>query len=89
MTDRAEIVAKLIGKLEEFVDVEPGSIATDKPLLAQAGIDSLDLIEIGMAVEEEFGLAELGADDWPWAAWTVDKIADAVIAQISKEAART
>lgn len=87
MTDRATIVAKITELICCLVAFAP---APDVVLIELDQIDSLDLIEIGMAVEDEFGVTELGADDWAWSDWTVDKIADAVIAQLAQqEAART
>lgn len=82
MTARAEIVARIVSLVQFHTGAAPGELGHDKPLAGQkldAGtIDSLDLVEIEMAVEDSFDLM-LGALDLKPDS-TVDSIADAVIA---------
>ena len=77
MTARAEIVARILDRVQFVTGAAPQTIATDKPLLGQAQIDSLDVFELEFELEGEFGLSaalDLKPDS------TVDSIADAVIA---------
>lgn len=84
MTDRADIVARIADRIQFLTGAAPGSLAKDKALLGQAFIDSLDLVELAAAVEEEFGVSY---DDFPSVAFfSVETIADAVIA--AREIAR-
>ena len=47
---------------EQFVTDEE-NITMDTQFIEDLGADSLDLVELTMAVEEEFGLPEIGEDD--------------------------
>lgn len=38
------------------IDIEPDEIQPDKPIMRELGADSLDVMQIVMAVEEEFGI---------------------------------
>ena len=74
---RPAIIARILDRVQFVTGEEPGAIATDKPLLGQAEIDSLDVCELEFELEGEFGLSaalNLKPDS------TVDSIADAVIA---------
>lgn len=73
---REEIVTRINKVVANITAVE--SIPPDVVLQGHEGIDSLDTVEIAMAVEEEF---ELGLDLEPAPDWTIAKIADAVIAR--------
>lgn len=78
MTERAAIVARIADRIQFLTGAAPDTIEFHKPLLGQAYIDSLDLVGIAFAVEEEFGVSY---DDFPSVEhWTVELIADAVIA---------
>jgi acyl carrier protein len=79
VTDRATIVAKITESICCLVAFAP---VPDVVLLELDQIDSLDIVEIRMAVEEEFNVEIDESPDW-----TVDKIADAVIAQLAKQEA--
>lgn len=76
MTDRAAIIARITACVEDMTAATPGTLAHDKPLIGQAGIDSLDLVEIAFVLEEKLDVARLDSE----ADWSIDKIADAVIA---------
>jgi acyl carrier protein len=75
MTARADVVARIADKIQFLTGIDPASLVHDKPVIGQAGVDSLDLMEIGMAIEEEFALTLETTPDT-----TIDSIADAVMA---------
>ncbi|MBM6925256.1 acyl carrier protein [Pseudoflavonifractor phocaeensis] len=56
------IFEKLTGLLSEQFGVEADSI-TMETTFEDLGADSLDIVELTMAVEEEFGLENMGEDD--------------------------
>ena len=56
------IFEKLTGLLSEQFGVEADSI-TMETTCEDLGADSLDIVELTMAVEEEFGLENMGEDD--------------------------
>jgi len=74
MTARDEIVARITDAIQLIRPIDPAALSHDKPLLGQR-IDSLDLIDLGMAIEEQFGVDVVMSDHV-----TVEDIADAVIA---------
>ncbi len=45
-----------------FLDVDPGSIGDDEPLLERRDIDSLKLFEIVVGAEEQFGISVAGEE---------------------------
>ena len=55
-----DIIIRLI--CEQF-DVERDSIADDTRFVDDLGADSLDVVELTMALEEEFDLPEIPEDD--------------------------
>ena len=55
-----EKIRKLIA--EQFA-IEEDKITMETSLLDDLDADSLDLVELSMAVEEEFGLGEMAEDD--------------------------
>ena len=59
--DRQEIVKKLkeiIVSSLDLEDVSPSDIETDAPLFGDGlGLDSIDALELGMAIRREFGIA--------------------------------
>lgn len=83
MTDRAAIVAKITANIRFLTDIVPAPDA----LLRKLGIDSMDAIEIAMAVEEEFFADDTSVKLDPEPDWTVDKIADLVIAKLAAKEA--
>lgn len=54
--------ARLIAILAETLDIDAGRITADQSLFTDLGADSLDLVEVVLAVEEEFGF-EIRDDD--------------------------
>lgn len=47
---------------EQF-DVDPENITEDTSFIDDLGADSLDVVELAMTMEDEFGLPELTEDD--------------------------
>ncbi len=51
-------IKELIVERLELEDVAPADIVTDAPLFGEGlGLDSIDALELGMAVKKEFGVA--------------------------------
>lgn len=59
---REEIFDLVRGRLAELVECEPGTITLDTRLEEDLEADSLDLVELAMALEEELSL-EIPDDD--------------------------
>lgn len=57
------IFEKLTELLAEQFSVESDSITMDTSFETDLGADSLDLVELSMALEEEFGVEEMSEDD--------------------------
>ncbi|MEG0765401.1 MAG: acyl carrier protein [Pseudoflavonifractor sp.] len=57
------IFEKLTELLAEQFSVEPESINMDTGFEDDLGADSLDLVELSMALEEEFGVEEMTEED--------------------------
>ena len=55
-----ETIQKLI--CEQFV-VEPEAVTRDTTFVEDLGADSLDIVELTMAIEEEFSLDEVSDED--------------------------
>ena len=52
----SEIEAKVNKIIVEQLDVEESSVAPDAKFIEDLGADSLDTVELVMALEEEFGI---------------------------------
>ncbi len=57
------IFEKLTKLLAEQFSVEPDSITEDTSFEDDLGADSLDLVEMSMVLEEEFGVEEMAEED--------------------------
>ncbi len=57
------IFEKLQKMLAEQFVVDEDSITMDTAFVDDLNADSLDLVELSMAVEEEFGLPEIGEEE--------------------------
>ncbi len=55
--DRSEILALVRDRLAEILEIEPGSINEGDSFADDLDADSLDLVELVMALEEEFDVA--------------------------------
>lgn len=65
---------KIKAVLAEQLDVDPESITRDTDLLSDLGADSLDLVELIMTLEEEYGIS--ATDESVYENKTVGEIAD-------------
>ena len=54
--DRSELISEQFG-------VEPDTITMETTFEDDLGADSLDIVELSMALEEEFGVSEMGEDE--------------------------
>ena len=52
---KARIKSMMVDRL--FMPIEPEEIEDDKSLIRDYGVDSLNLLELVVGVEEEFGIA--------------------------------
>lgn len=57
------IFEKLTELLAEQFSVEPDTISMDTAFEDDLGADSLDIVELSMALEEEFGVEEMSEED--------------------------
>ena len=55
MVDRNEIVSRVTGIVVKQLDVDAGEIDPKHSFVDDLGADSLDIVELVMAMEEEFG----------------------------------
>ena len=59
------IFNKLTELLAEQFSVEPESITMETSFEDDLGADSVDIVELSMGLEEEFGIEEMSEDDLP------------------------
>ena len=57
------IFEKLAALLEEQFGVEADSITMDTTFENDLGADSVDIVELSMALEDEFGIEEMSEED--------------------------
>ena len=57
------IFEKLAALLEEQFGVEADSITMDTTFENDLGTDSVDIVELSMALEDEFGIEEMSEED--------------------------
>lgn len=57
------ILDKLRGIIAEQLGVEGDSISMDTNFEEDLGVDSLDIVELSMALEEEFDIGEMTEED--------------------------
>lgn len=80
MTDRAEVLALLRRELRAVNPSVPGDVAPDVELVADLGLDSLDVVEFVARVEEAYRFSVPDAD-WPHLS-TLDHITTYVLASL-------
>jgi acyl carrier protein len=68
------VFEKMRDILAEQFDVEPETITRDTDLMNDLGADSLDLVELIMALEEEYGVS--ATDESVYEHKTIGEIAD-------------
>ena len=56
MADADEIRTGLASILEEVADVSPDDVTDDKSFTDDLDVDSLSMVEVAMAAEEQFGV---------------------------------
>ncbi len=54
---------KLCKLIAEQFGVEPDSVTKDTAFVDDLGADSVDLMDLSMALEEEFGMEEMDSED--------------------------
>ena len=54
---------KLCEIIAEQFGVEPDSVTVDTAFVDDLGADSVDLVDLSMALEDEFGMEEMEADE--------------------------
>ncbi|KAI0034316.1 acyl carrier protein-like protein [Vararia minispora EC-137] len=54
--DKAQITERVLGVLKGFEKVDPAKLSTEASFASDLGLDSLDAVEVVMAVEEEFSI---------------------------------
>ena len=54
---------KLCKLIAEQFGVEPDSVTKDSAFVDDLGADSVDLMDLSMALEEEFGMEEMDSED--------------------------
>lgn len=57
------ILEKLKGLIAEQLGVDQNSISMDTNFEEDLGVDSLDIVELSMALEDTFGIAEMSEED--------------------------
>ncbi|MEG0824364.1 MAG: acyl carrier protein [Oscillospiraceae bacterium] len=57
------IQEKLIAMIAEQFGVEPETVTLETSFEGDLGADSIDLVELSMALEEEFSIDEMDEDD--------------------------
>ena len=57
------MLKKLCELIAEQFGVEPDSVSADTSFVDDLGADSVDLVELSMALEAEFGLEEMESDE--------------------------
>ena len=57
------IFEKLSELISEQFGVEPDTITMETTFEDDLGADALDIVELSMALEEEFGVSEMGEDE--------------------------
>ena len=68
------IFEKLSALIAEQFNVDPDTITMDTSFEDDLNADSVDIVDLSMALEEEFGIEELGRrrlpPSPPWATWS-------------------
>ena len=54
---------KLCALIAEQFGVEPESVTSDTAFVDDLGADSVDLVDLSMALEDEFGMDEMAEED--------------------------
>ena len=57
------MLEKLCKLIADQFGVEPDSVTADTAFVDDLGADSVDLVDLSMALEEEFGMEEMEAEE--------------------------
>ena len=57
------MLKKLCELIAEQFGVEPDSVSADTSFVDDLGADSVDLVDLSMALEDEFGMEEMETDE--------------------------
>ena len=57
------LLRSLCKLIAEQFGVDPDSVTADSAFVDDLGADSVDLMDLSMALEEEFGMEEMDSDD--------------------------
>ena len=57
------IFDKLKALIAEQLSVDPADITLEATFVDDLGVDSLDLVELSMTLEDEFGIEEMSEED--------------------------
>ncbi|VDB86506.1 unnamed protein product [Peniophora sp. CBMAI 1063] len=81
--DKAQIQERVLGVLKGFEKVDPAKLSATSSFTKDLGLDSLDAVEVVMAVEEEFSIEipDAEADEITTVQQAVDYIAKTPEAQ--------
>ena len=60
---KEEVLARLKEIITDRLDVEEDQIVPEATFVEDLGADSLDIVELSMALEEEFEIGEMGDED--------------------------
>ena len=77
------IFDKIVEALAEQLEVNPGEITRETDVISDLGADSLDLVELIMTLEDEYGVSVV--DESVYEHRTVGGIADFIESLISKQ----
>ncbi|MFO8071295.1 MAG: phosphopantetheine-binding protein [Polyangia bacterium] len=76
---------RMIVEAANLEDVEPGEIEDDQPLFVEGlGLDSIDALELSVALESRFGINISDTDTAKTAFASIDSLADYVTKQRKK-----
>ena len=73
---RSEVHEAIVAMVAEIAERDPAQLPTDQPLRGELKVDSLALVELGIAVEQELGVRI--PDDDARALLTIDDYVDYV-----------
>ena len=76
------IFNKIVEALAEQLEVDPNTITRDTDVISDLGADSLDLVELIMTLEDEYGVSVV--DEVVYEYRTVGEIADFIESLINK-----
>lgn len=54
--DRNEVTERIVGVVKNFDQVDPNKVSAETKFSEDLGLDSLDIVEVVMAIEDEFAI---------------------------------